>query len=169
MIFFHILLDCFGRFFWSELLDHIILKTDRFWSRFSFFLQNNSGHPEVAFYRYSISTLFCRAGISGGSQEAASQKDFVLAERFGRFSPRYMSRFHRNKAGVRKEFQIDSNLAEKRIICLQVFTVVLTIKKPRFMQVFSNTRPSFPPLKRKLYFLSVNSKKRKIPAILSAK
>ena len=39
-------------------------------------------------------------------------------ERFGRFSPRYMSRFHRNKAGVRKEFQIDSNLAEKWITCL---------------------------------------------------
>ena len=57
-VFFNILLDCFGRFFWSELLDHIILKTDRFWSRFSFFLQNNSGHPEVAIYWYSISTHF---------------------------------------------------------------------------------------------------------------
>ena len=57
--------------------------------------------------------------------EAASQKDFVLAERFGRFSPHYMGRFHRNKAGVQKGFQIDINLANKRITCL--FSVVLRI------------------------------------------
>ena len=132
--------------------------------------KNCSQRPHILYNVLYYSTeCAARAGISGGSQEAASQKDFVLAERFGRFSPRYMSRFHRNKVGVQKEFQIDSNLAEKRITCFQVFTVVLTIKKPRFMQVFSNTRPSFPPLKGKLYLFSVNSKKRRIPAILTAK